>query len=456
MNTIFNLTLITIFGQALVFLISPLLAFFYTPEELGEYRYYFSILVFLGIVSNLSFDRALFKCQSGEQKLDLTIISITFSIVISILSFIWYLYSDILPWLFLSLSLIPFALINILKSYLASEQMLKKLYLFSFLSSSPAQILKFIIGYFSFSHWGLLFSDIIFRLLSCLICFGVQRSYVFSFTRIKLTFKEKFDYITLVYPGVLVNALSLLLPVYIFGHFYGFNQVAYFSLCLSLTQMPLGAIGSSISTVLQKDFKDSMDKNKQLFNELLCLMLKFSLPIPLLSFLYADVFIDTLFNSDWYELKQIFTPMALWGFFWGITSPFSAVFHLTNNKALFLKFQLIKFICRLVTLLLCAYYWDFYHAVITFVVINIILQLIQLILTINCFNNERVSIGLFTSLYETCKTWTQDKNVFLFVFIFLVANFVDINLYSFLLVVTLTLVYYIFEVKKIVHHKKNS
>ena len=68
LNFFGNLFLISIMGQILNFLIYPILAYFYKPSELGEYRYYFAIVTFLTVISSLAYQKAIYKAPKEEKQ----------------------------------------------------------------------------------------------------------------------------------------------------------------------------------------------------------------------------------------------------------------------------------------------------------------------------------------------------------------------------------------------------
>ncbi|MDR9829325.1 oligosaccharide flippase family protein, partial [Vibrio sp. FNV 38] len=63
-----KLVLISIISQILSFISNPILASYFSPDELGMFRYYLNLSSLLTIFCGLGFERAIYKANEKEKK----------------------------------------------------------------------------------------------------------------------------------------------------------------------------------------------------------------------------------------------------------------------------------------------------------------------------------------------------------------------------------------------------
>jgi O-antigen/teichoic acid export membrane protein len=385
MNKLGKLTVLTVFNQIVLILINPILAMFYTTHELGEFRFYYSILGFIAIFCTLSFDRLIYKL-SYERKLTSIGSILYFSLFISLLLVLYCVVYENYYALLMSIAIVPFTLFNILIAFYASEDRFKDIYKSKLIDTTLNPLVKVSFAFLRFDSMLLFIGEFVSKLIVSIRFFSVysetSKKGVYSFYNVYELICSNVNYLKFVYPGILINAFSLLLPVLVLKYNYSYSEVGLYALAMSIVQAPAGLINTNLSTIIQSEFKKQnvLDSFSGLFIKLACVYALY----PLFIYLNAPIVIGSLFSNEWSGLIDIMLPFAILTVFIGISNPFSVYFHLLGKEKVLLKFQIFKFFFRLVLLLLLPHYFNFNEFVFIFCLINVVIQSLQLILTAKC------------------------------------------------------------------------
>ncbi|MDR9826037.1 hypothetical protein RCJ22_10505, partial [Vibrio sp. FNV 38] len=138
-------------------------------------------------------------------------------------------------------------------------------------------------------------------------------------------------------------------------------------------------VTGNISTVVQSQFKFGFEKLKATFGKLLVVnIFTFSL-MPIFLATNTDFIVNIFFSEQWLLLTELLPIVAVWAFIWGVSSPYSVLFHLYEKESMLFKIQCVKFITRLVYLSVAPMYLDFYYYVTGYVVVGSSIQIFQLL-----------------------------------------------------------------------------
>ena len=386
LNFLGKLSLISLLGQILTFLIYPILAYYYKPDQIGEYRYYLELAAFLTILSSLAFDKAIFVAPKKE-KIQLIFIGVCFTLLIMALVL---LFASLLKNILLAITaiLLPLSVIFLYaNSYYSSIGKKINLYWMKTTQVGSSFFMKLLICISLFDFRALLFTELISRLFgiivsakSSLINFKESVANIdFSIKSTAQVVKKYSTYPLKSYPGMVINAISLFFPIYFIEQYYGFSEVGIYTLCLTLTLAPISLLSGNLSTVIQSSYAEGLDvvREVSLKNMKILLILLATLPVFIL--FNADFLINFIFGNEWQGMREIIFPISLFAFFWGLSSPFSVNFHLSSKEGELLKIQLIKFLVRLIYLIFAASILEFYEYVIGYMILCSILQFFQLL-----------------------------------------------------------------------------
>jgi len=390
MNIFGKLLVVSIFGQVLNFSIHPIIAIYYSPEELGEFRYYLGVLSFLLVVSSLAYEKAIYKV-SNENKIPLIVIGVFSSSIISFIVFLLGWYKEDVSILLVSFMLLPSVLFLYANSYLSSLNKFSNVYKLKIYQFGSSFLFKVVFSVLALNFKFLFIAELISKLIGLIFFFkfflrnfkkNVEQGGL-KLCNLYAVFKDNASYPMRSLPGMTLNAVSLFFPLYFIERYYGYSEVGLFALCLTLTQGPLVLFAGNISTVIQVAYKDGLDRVKCQVSQYVKLIIFLFSILPLFIYLNSGILIDVLFSDKWSGLKDIILPLSIFSFFWGISSPFSVVFHLFEREGVLFKIQVGKFLIRFFYLYYCHNFLNFKEYVIGFVVLNCALQLWQLIISLH-------------------------------------------------------------------------
>jgi lipopolysaccharide exporter len=152
--------------------------------------------------------------------------------------------------------------------------------------------------------------------------------------------------------AVLLNSVSWQLPAFLLSSFFGTTIVGFYALGHRLLRLPMSLIGNSISQVFfQRASIAHREGNlaivvEDIFGRLVTIGL---LPFLCLTIIGEDLFI-LFFGAKWAEAGVYVQLMAIWTFFWFISSPLSNIFRLLERQEFSLKINMLIFITRLLAL----------------------------------------------------------------------------------------------------------
>lgn len=141
----------------------------------------------------------------------------------------------------------------------------------------------------------------------------------------------------------LLNTISWLLPTFFLSAYFSDQVVGYFTLSMTVLQMPMNLIGSSIAQVFFQ--RASQARRRGTLAALVAstsanLLMLGILPVLVLSLAGAEIF-SVVFGGRWAESGQYAQIMALWIFAVFITSPISTLFSVLEKQRSSLILNLI-------------------------------------------------------------------------------------------------------------------
>ena len=157
--------------------------------------------------------------------------------------------------------------------------------------------------------------------------------------------------------AVIVNSLSLQLPVIILISFYPVSVVGYYALANRMLQIPLGIINSSVGQVFFKTSKD-LDHVHILVNKTLSRLLMIAFfPIIIISLIGSDLF-QVVFGYEWYDAGLYAQSLSLWVFSAILIGPLAHLVNVYEKQDIGLLINILRMIFRLGSLLIGAFIMD--------------------------------------------------------------------------------------------------
>ncbi len=324
-------------AQVITFLVSPVLTRLYTPEDLGLFTFFISIVGLFALIATLRYEIAIIFPKEDKDAINIVSLSVIIAFGLSFLLLILvilyrFLLSEQLPlnpvlsrWLYLLPVLVFFlGLGNIFQNWMIRKKEYRFISVGKIINSLGNNLTALFLGLIGIGTWGLLIGNLTGTFLFVLllgIC--VYRSGQFR--------KDEFDHSSLVpfarkYKDLPTSyTLQSILEtfqnygiIYLAKIFFSSSVVGFYALSLRILQAPLWLIGSSISQVYMKEAAERFNKNEDL-EELLIKTIKLSglVALPMLIILLAGGpwLFAFIFGSAWREAGIYAQILAPWMFF---------------------------------------------------------------------------------------------------------------------------------------------
>jgi O-antigen/teichoic acid export membrane protein len=170
--------------------------------------------------------------------------------------------------------------------------------------------------------------------------------------------------------SILLSVAAWQLPILLLGVFFSSAVVGFYALGYRILQLPMSLVGNSLQQVFfQRAIVAKNEKHlPQLVNSLFDKVVAVSLfPMLMLSMIGGDLF--TVFFGEKWKQAGIYTQiLSLWAFFWFLSGPFTKLFAVLEKQEIQLKWNILNFTIRLLSILIGAY---FQSAILTVVLLGI-------------------------------------------------------------------------------------
>lgn len=368
----------TTFAQILTILATPILTRIYGPEEFGLFTLFSSITLIIGVLVCLRYEFSIMLPRSDEESANLLILSIFIACLISFLSLpiIWFWKQPIISIFKTSqldsyLCIIPlFALISgvylALNYWNSRTKHFQRLSVTKVLGSAATALTQLGAGFSGHATVGsLIVASLVGQFVSTLILGGQiwndDKSLFLKSVHWKTMIEglKRYKKFPLVDSwSALLNVVSWQLPAFILASFFSPMVVGFYSLGVQFLQLPMSFIGSSISQVF---FQRASEANAEgtlstLVESVFRLLVLIGLfPMLSLTIVGSDVF-SVLLGKNWVEAGVYSQIMSIWALIWFISSPLSTLYIILEKQQFGLKYNLINFSTRLLSLLIGGFY----------------------------------------------------------------------------------------------------
>lgn len=366
---VLTLVIGTSIANAIPIIIMPVLTRLWSPYDFGVLATYMAYVGILGIVSAGRLDLALMLPKKNEDAIGLLInglvLSFIFVLFLYLIIFIleqalpifefsfesWHYFLPVGVFLYVSYSMM-ISWQNRLKNYKLMSQS-------RIIQSSSISFIQIFTGLVTKFNFGLIFSDVIGRLLSIILIIkntGLLKIKIKKINNIKLLKRyNKFPLIEA--PASFINVLSHQLPIIILPLIFSPVVAGLYFLVIRVLMMPASLISLAMLEVFknkaQEDFRRTGNCRPIFIKMGLVLFSIGIVPTILLVFFAPTIFLF-VFGPEWREAGEyarIIAPLALIQF---VCSPLSYV--LIFREKLFLDFKLqALFLISVIVALLFAF-----------------------------------------------------------------------------------------------------
>lgn len=367
-----TLTVGSFLSQLIPFLLAPILAEIYNPEDFGLFSFYFSCTMLLTVFTCGKYDLSILLPKNDEEQINLLVLCILISSLFLVFNlgfgFVfkkWIL--ELLNVKFLDnyLFLIPISAFLIgFNQALISWANAKKQYIYistsAILKSFTSSISGLLSGLLGFVRGGLIFSDILSQVITIFFLFKVFNKKLFELSglisfstlkRVAIRYKKfpQFYILSGLFEKIAGNAPILFLTI-----FFNPIEAGFFALAIKIISLPVSLISNSIGYVFREEASLEYKLNgnsivvfKKTFNKLLLL----GIPLLILMCCFVFFLFQFLFENKWDDSLTYCKIIIVMCFLQFIVSPLSYMFIIAEK-------QNVDMIKSIIVFLICIFaFW---------------------------------------------------------------------------------------------------
>lgn len=386
--------------MSLSFFFVPVLSRLYAPEAYGNFALYNSITSIVVVLTLMGYPNAYTLIKSKKEFLHLIIfqmISIVFISIFSIIPlFVIAYYSEGykgLLW-YLPAGIIINGCIGIFSNWMIRN---KDFRISAALEGGGEILIRLInlsIGFFGGGYkYGLIIGNMSGRAVANSINYfrffrkeGAEVFYSLNLDSIKQVLFKWRKYPKYVLPSQLIQQFGSQIPIYFLAAIYGNEELGYFSMALTLFNIPVQLFSNAISPVfLQKAHELNLKGplNLRNFTSKLVIYCQVLVFIPLLILIvFSQEIIPFFLGDKWESTAVVISISSLYVFLEILFSPLSSLFQVLKQERILFNLSLIS-LGSIISGLAIAAFFDlpFYHSIVIITgvkAISYVLQGIQL------------------------------------------------------------------------------
>ena len=365
------LTLVTgtSIANVIPIIIMPVLTRLWSPNDFGMFAIYMALVGILGTLSAGRLDMALILPKKNKDAVGMLIIGLVLSIIFVLLLYLVIFILDqvlsiskfsVESWhYFLPIGVFLYVSYSMMISWHNRNKNYKLMAQSRVIQSSTISFAQIFTGLVTKFNFGLIFSDLIGRLLSIIFIIkgtGLLKIKIKKINNIKLLKRyKKFPLIEA--PASFINVLSHQLPIIVLPLIFSPVVAGLYFLVIRVLMMPTSLISSAMLEVFknraQEDFRRTGSCSPIFIKMGLALFSIGVVPAIVLVFFAPTLFLF-VFGPEWREAgeyAQIIAPLALIQF---VCSPLSYVLIFREKLFLDLKLQTLFLILVVIALILAA------------------------------------------------------------------------------------------------------
>lgn len=359
-------------AQALGILAAPVLSRLFAPEAFGVAAVFGSVVAVAGVFATMQYHRAILLPAKDEEAANLVVVSLIFTVFISLLVaiIIWVFRSLLLQflnapglsqYLWLTAPAVFVAgVMTIFNFWNSRYKHFGRLSVARMVNSSTATVTSVIAGVAGFVGGGTLIGA---KLGGQVVAASILGGQMWRDDRnlfrtaiqkkgmaLEIKRYRKFPLFTTW--ATLLNTASWQLPAFLFSSFFSTEVVGYYAFGFRVLQLPMSMIGRAIGQVFFQRAAEARITNTigALVESTFRRLVMFGLfPMLLLMFIGGDLF-SIVFGDEWREAGIYVQILAPWGFVWFISSPMSTLSSVFEKQEFGLTINAIIFISRLLAL----------------------------------------------------------------------------------------------------------
>lgn len=331
-----------VLAQLVTYLLEPIIADYYLPEDRAELTMFTYLVSFGAAAGTAKYELALPLIKGVKDTFRLYLFTLRLLIVISILSSVLiviplYLNDstyDTFFYVLLPLGILILGLSNLGTNWSISQKKFKIITTSKIAGSAVSNSVKLLLGFVGFGYLGLILGFILGWAANALTLMFDFKSNFRSFkvgSRTKrakyLAYQNRnFPYVTL--PHTLMDYGKEIIVGIMFWNFFSQSEYGSYAYSLSMLKLPVALIGTSIAQVFFQRSSEKFKNNQPIASlaiRSLGILLAISVIPFLLIFFFGEEIFAFVFNENYREAGQFSEIMIPWVTLIFITSPISSI-----------------------------------------------------------------------------------------------------------------------------------
>jgi O-antigen/teichoic acid export membrane protein len=372
----------TVAGQLLPIIAAPIISRLFSPDQIGEFAFYTSIIsICIGLVC-LNIDRAIVLPGNSSEAKRLIEIALKISFRFSVLAFFVLTVLKILHllnyindfpwwWFLLSIHIFILGLFQVGNYTLSRNKMFRELGRSRIYNGVSYSILQ--IASYKLESLGLVASSLVSRSFSSMNYLLQMKKTGNITTKTLLNLPNKFtnfektllkknkDFLIFGTSISTLNNSSNQLPVILLQSFYSIQSAGIYSWANRIIQMPTGLITQAVNQVFYQDVAQRISDKKPIYTLVKSTTKKLFIigiiPYTIL-FLFAPQIFGFVFGSKWILAGEYTRCLIPWLFISFLNSPITGVISAYGQQKIHFYNEIALFFLRFISLLIGYLIWN--------------------------------------------------------------------------------------------------
>lgn len=384
-------------SQGIAFVVLPVIARLYSPEQLGVLSLFLGIEGVLAVIANGKYESAILLARDKQQAADTFNLCFFINAVFSLSLFLILLtgapailkifhyesLGSIIYYLPFFVFIVAFAQASVFWFNYNKQFHLTARYTLS--QGVINNGLKIILGSLKAGLNGLVWANLSSHAFAVLFCFIRKSSWIglfrFNKGRLLSVAKEhrKFPQYTL--PHSFINYLAGNLPILLLSGYFGMAEIGLFSMGITLGFRPINLLSNSLDQVIFQRVAERVNKKEHIWDDVYHSIKKIffvALPLFILVFFLVPYIVTFFLGERWEQSAFYLQIMMPWFFVAMFASSFSSIPSVFGKQRLALIIEVILIVLRLLALGIGIYLKSFVWAIALFTLVSTVLVTIQL------------------------------------------------------------------------------
>ncbi len=400
-SSLFVKNFIILFTGSSISQIIPLIAIIflvkiYSPDQLGIYFLFSSIVMVASIVATLQYELAIIIPEKDKEGSLLFVLSLFISSIVSLLLVIIIFFAhDIIlemfnlknnredvKWLFyIPLAVFFNGIMQSLNSYFNRNGMYKEISIGRSAKSAGISIHQLVFGFLKLTGYGLFLGHVIGQWIGVIYLLWRYKKYFSLHTMKNKTVKlwliarrfKKFPLFNALISSI--NAISVHIPVFLFIRFFGPVIAAQYGIAHRTIFSPIGLVSHSLSQLFIKEASDRYNKNEDIMSlvkKIQHSIFKTSLIPFILTFFFAPFLFALILGEEWRNSGYMVSIMCPWLFFIFFNGPFNSIYSIVGKQNRLLIYNIFLLIARVMAIYVgYLFFQDFFISLVIYAMVGL-------------------------------------------------------------------------------------